>query len=101
VPGLRTRDDYDRAIAVTREVVHAWDPYDLIAGGAPADEFDDEIARMVARLPKIADPATAGQHVEDIFTAQFGRGVLDRKEADAIGERWFAALRQAGLLTDA
>jgi hypothetical protein len=98
VPGLKTREDYDRAIAVTREVLHAWDPYDLISGGAPADEFDDEVARMVARLPKIAGPEDAGRHVEEIFVAQFGVGVLDRKEADAIGERWFAALRDAGLV---
>ena len=99
MPGLKSRDDYDRAIAVTREVVHAWDPYDLISGGAPADEFDDEIARLVARLPRITEAKDAGQHVEEIFTAQFGRGVIDRAEADAIGERWFAALTEAGLMS--
>jgi len=33
---------------VTAAVVWAWDPYSLLAGGAPADELDREIASLVA-----------------------------------------------------
>lgn len=35
---------YMRALEVVGSVIHDWDPYGLIAGGAPADEFDSEIA---------------------------------------------------------
>ena len=36
---MRTRADYDHAFGVVRQVIHAWDPYDLIGGGAPPDEW--------------------------------------------------------------
>jgi len=98
---VKSRDDYDRAIVLTRELMHAWDPGKLLAGGAPRDEFDDEVARLVARLPKITGPEDAGRHVGEVFTAQFGRGVLSEEESNRIGARWHAALREAGLLPDA
>jgi hypothetical protein len=95
---VKTRDDYDRAIVLTRKLVHAWDPMRTLASGAPQDEFDDEIARLVARIPRITDAADAGIQVADVFTAQFGRGVLGVDDAARMGERWFAALREADLL---
>lgn len=95
---MKTREDYDRAIVLTRELMHAWDPGKLLAGGAPRDEFDDEIARLVARIPKIGSAEEAGRQVGEVFTAQFGRGVLSAEESARAGERWFAALREAGLV---
>ena len=95
---MKSRDDYDRAIVLTRALVHAWDPGKLLAGGAPRDEFDDEIARLVARIPKIGSADDAGRQVGEVFTAQFGRGVLSVEESARAGERWYAALGEAGLL---
>jgi hypothetical protein len=95
---MKSREDYDRAIVLTRTLVHAWDPGRLLAGGAPRDEFDDEIARLVARIPRIGDADSAGLHVAEVFTAQFGRGVLSADESAQAGERWFAALREAGVV---
>ena len=94
---VKTREDYDRAIVLTRELMHAWDPGKLLAGGAPRDELDDEVARLVARIPRIAGPDDAGHHVAEVFTAQFGRGVLDATESARIGANWYAALVEAGL----
>jgi hypothetical protein len=96
---MKTREDYDRAVALTRHLVREWDPHALLAGGAPTDEFDDEVARMMARIPRLTSPEDAGRHVADVFTAQFGPGVLDAKESARIGARWFAALVEAGLAT--
>lgn len=95
---MKTREDYDRAIVLTRALVHAWDPQKLLASGAPVDEFDDEVARLVARIPRLRDAEDAGRHVEDVFTAQFGRGVLGTEAAAKMGERWYTALREASLL---
>ena len=47
---MRTRGDYERAIRLVREVVHRWDPYGLLAGGCPADEFDREIEQARPEL---------------------------------------------------
>jgi hypothetical protein len=98
---VKTREDYDRAIVLTRELMHAWDPGKLLAGGAPRDEFDDEVARLVARIPRIADAEDAGRHVGEVFSAQFGLGVVDAAESARIGARWYAALVEAGLARQA
>jgi hypothetical protein len=95
---MKSREDYDRAIVLTRTLVRDWDPQGLLRGGAPQDEFDDEVARLVARIPRITDAAEAGRQIEDVFTAQFGRGVLKADDAMRFGERWHVALREAGLL---
>jgi hypothetical protein len=44
---------YKRALQVVGSVVREWNPYCLLAGGAPADEFDSEIAGVVAQIPRI------------------------------------------------
>ena len=41
---MKTKADYKLALQVVGAVVHEWDPYSLLAGGCPADEFDSEIA---------------------------------------------------------
>ena len=96
---MKSREDYARAVTLTRELVRAWDPGGLLKGGAPTDEFDDEVARLVARIPKITDALEAGRQIEDVFTAQFGRGVLKADDAMRFGERWHVALGEAGLLS--
>lgn len=34
---VKSREAFSGAIAVTRELVHAWDPGQLLDGGAPLD----------------------------------------------------------------
>ena len=48
---MRTKDDYRRAIEVVAAVIREWDPYGLLRTGAPQDEFDSEIAGVVAQIP--------------------------------------------------
>jgi len=96
---MKDREDYDRAIALTRRLMHEWDPHALLKGGAPEDEFDDEIARLVARIPRINGHDDAGRHVAEVFTAQFGQGVLAAEDSARIGALWYTALLDAGLAT--
>ncbi len=44
---MAARPDDDRALAVVRNLIREWDSYSLIAGGAPSDEWDGEIAAVV------------------------------------------------------
>jgi hypothetical protein len=94
---MKSREDYDRAIVLTRRLVHEWDPLEVLKLGGPEDEFDDEIARLVARIPRLDGPEDAGRHVAEVFTAQFGPDVLDAKDAARMGALWYAALLDAGL----
>jgi hypothetical protein len=51
---LSSRDDYDRAFAIVRKVIAEWDPYGLIGGGAPLDEWDSAVAKILAQVPRFA-----------------------------------------------
>src|SRR5688572_7024510 len=95
---MKSREDYDRAVVLTRTLVREWDPGGMLRKGAPDDEWDDEIARLVARIPRVAGADDAGRHIAEVFTAAFGRGVLNADASADFGRRWHAALGESGLL---
>jgi hypothetical protein len=67
---MRTRDDYDRAFAIVRAAVARWDPALLLSGGAPADEWDAEIASL---LPKLRTSKTSANLADELFALFGGR----------------------------
>lgn len=82
---MKTRDDYDRVFALVREMINAWDPTGLIGGGAPADEWEDEVARLVAMVPQIRSEADAAAAVSSIFTASLAPERVSDAECAQIG----------------
>lgn len=95
---MQTRHDYERAFEVVREVIHKWDPYGLLEIGAPAHEFDHEIARLVAQITHITSDADAANAVSRVFSQAFhpeGFGPLDCAE---VGSHLFRALTASGLV---
>lgn len=95
---LRTRADYERALAVVREVILAWDPHGLVHGGAPADEWDAEVAALVRVIPRIASEADASHAISRVFTNALGPDDFGPDACEATGRRLFAALAAAGLV---
>jgi hypothetical protein len=95
---MRTRDDYDRAIRVVREVIHRWDPYSLLAGGCPLDEFDGEIAAVVAQIPRIRSPADAAHALSRVFSSAFEPGLFRPEHCEKEGADLYKALSSEGLL---
>jgi hypothetical protein len=63
--------DYKRALQVVGSVIREWDPYGLIAGGAPADEFDSEIAGVAAQVPRIKTEKEAVLALSRVFSSAF------------------------------
>lgn len=90
---LRTREDYDRAFTAVRAVIHAWDPHDLIHMGAPADEWDDEIARLVTRIPTIESADEAARAVSEVFSEAFTPAKFTPSHCAEVGERLYEAVR--------
>ena len=95
---MRTRADYDRALAVVRDVIHEWDPYALIAGGAPADEWDGEIASVVAQIPRIKSQDDAAHAVSRVFASALEPEGFSPADCAEVGRRLYLALADAGLL---
>ncbi len=95
---MKDRSQYNKAIGVVRGVIRAWDPYCLIAKGAPADEFDDEIVKITARIPGFRSPSDAALAISEVFSASFGTEGFSVADCSAPAEQIFAALGRARLL---
>ena len=93
---LRTKKDYKRALRVVGGVIDAWDPYDLLAMGCPADEFDPEIADIVRHLHQIDSPEKAAEVVSDVFSRWFVPRDFPVSVCEDVGARLFEAMREEG-----
>ncbi len=92
------KERYRELSALVREVVIEWNPYDLLGRGAATDEFDSEIAHIVAQVRKIQSEADATSVVSGVFSAAFEPQSFTVEACAAVGERLFARLRAAGFV---
>ena len=99
--GVKTKADYLRACEVTKRVIDAWDPYNLLSEGAPSDEFDGYIARVVTYVPQMLTPEDAIAAVSRIFSEAFEPELFRPSHCQDVGTKLFSALAQAGLLPSA
>jgi hypothetical protein len=95
---VKDRRDYDRAIEIIGAMIRAWDPYSLIAEGAPSDEFDDQIARITAKVPSFHGIDEIAQVISDVFSASFGPGSFTPTDCFIPAQEIFMELRRAKLL---
>lgn len=95
---MKTRADYDAALAIVREVIANWDPYALIAGGAPPDEFDREVARIVARVPHINSPGQAAYELSAVFSEAFDPAHFALHDCCVVGTTLYERLTNAGFI---
>jgi hypothetical protein len=91
---------YKRAIRAVREVVHRWDPYGLLGSGCPADEFDREIAAVVAQVPRIRSRADAAHALTRVFSSAFERNRFRPEDCASPGAELYDALFAAGLMAE-
>lgn len=95
---LSSRDDYDRAFAIVRKVIAEWDPYGLIGGGAPLDEWDAEVAKILAQVPRMRSAQDAAQAVSQTFSRELEPTCFSREECEAVGGQLFEALVHARVI---
>ena len=98
-PNVAGRKKYERMWVITAEIIRKWDPYNLLAGGAPADELDHEIASLVAEIPRMKLAADAVNAVSRIFGSNFESSPLPLESCEGVGNKLFAALKAQDLLT--
>ncbi|MFC7301085.1 hypothetical protein [Cognatiluteimonas weifangensis] len=80
---MKDRREYEKAVEIIGCVIRAWDPYSLIAEGAPADEFNGQIAKITAKVPTFRSPSDAAQVISAVFSASFGPRVFLRLTAQS------------------
>jgi hypothetical protein len=96
---MRNRNDYEKAIEVTGAVIRGWDPYCLIEEGAPSDEFDAEIEKLVTYIPHIRSAADAAQAISEVLSTAFETERFSAAQCTEPGEKLFASLVTAGLVS--
>ena len=89
---------YKQALQVVGSVVREWDPYSLIAGGAPEDEFDSEIAGVVAQIPRIKTEKEAILALSRVFSSAFEAEHFTPGKCTEVGKKLFAALSANGFV---
>lgn len=92
------RREREKAFDAVRSVIHQWDPYDLLAGGAPADEFDSEISAVVNQLHRVRSPLDAAHAISRVFSSSFSSPSFTVEECRAVGERLHQTLVERGIL---
>lgn len=94
---MRSTADYKAAITAIRSVIAAWDPYALIEGGAPPDEFDSEVARLASRVRRIDSAESAAVQVAEVFSEAFEPSLFELEACREVGMELFKKLSAAGL----
>jgi Domain of unknown function (DUF1871) len=89
---------YKQAFDAVRTVIHEWDPYGLIQGGAPADEFDGEIASIVGQIPRIQSCNDANHVLSRVFSSSFEPELFKPEDCRQVGEKLYRALESKGLI---
>ena len=95
---MRTREDYEKAFETVAEVIRQWDPDGLLAGGAPRDEYDREIAKIVTSIPKISCALDATRTISDVFSEMFDPADYAPEKCSATGSLLYTRLVRAGLV---
>ncbi len=94
---MKTRTDYNAALDVVASVINAWDPYSLLSGGSPPDEFEAEIAALVPRVRHIHSPEGAAREIAVVFAAAFEPHFTPEVCAE-VGAQLYSRLPEADLL---
>ena len=97
-PNAAGRTKYQQMWNATAGIIRDWDPYGLLGGGAPGDEFDREIASLVAQIPRIHSAADATQAIARIFASSLEVHSFTEETCSEVGKRLYAALAEQGLL---
>ena len=98
---MTDRSQWKRIEPVVRKVIHGWDPYHLLQGGAPENEWDQEILQIVGRVNRIGSPADAAKVISEVFTGAFHPEGFGQDDCAEVGRKLFSALKDAGLIQTA
>lgn len=98
---MTDRKQWKKVETVVRDVIHKWDPYGLIGAGAPKDEWDSEILKIVGRLQSIRTPLGCAVAISDAFSIAFQSEEFKIENCDQVGQQLFDALNEAGLIQHA
>lgn len=90
----------EKIFDAVRSVVNEWDPYDLLASGAPDDEFGSEISAVVRQLDRIHSPRDASHVISRVFSSSFEPELFQVEHCQSVGERLYSVLVERDIIED-
>jgi hypothetical protein len=88
----------EKIFDAVRSVIHEWDPYDLLAGGAPDDEFDSEISAVIRQLDRIHSARDASHVISRVFSSSFEPEPFQVEYCESVGKRLYEVLAVRGII---
>ena len=83
---------------IVKSVIYEWDPYGLLAGGAPTDEFDGEIRSIASQTENIESSGDASQLIHKVFSESFSADDFKKEVCEYVGVKLYSALRKHNAL---
>lgn len=94
---MRTKKDYEKAIEIVRSSFHRIDPYALLEGGAPDDEFDSEIQKIIAKYSEWNSAQDVTNSIVSVLNASFD-GLFQGREFETEAQVVYTEFRSHGFL---
>ena len=85
---------------VVTKVINKWDPYHLIRGGAPRDEFKREIADICKLVPHAVNASEFAYAISDVFSKAFEPRGFAPGDCMYIGKKLCAELKKAKMVKE-
>jgi hypothetical protein len=98
---MNSRLDYDQALSIVGAAILAWDPFGLAADSAPPDEYAEEVARVVALIPRCRSEAELAAAISEVFSESFDSDTLTVAKCSEPARLAYTGLVGAGLLQPA
>jgi hypothetical protein len=95
---MNTRKEYDACLGIVQQVLRQWDPYSLLAGGAPQTEFDSEAVEVMTHVPRIHNAKDAALALSAVFSTSFEACGFSEAECHEAGAALFLGLVEAGFV---
>jgi hypothetical protein len=94
------RREREKIFEAVRSVINEWDPYDLLANGAPDDEFGMEISAVIRQLDRIRSPLEASHVISRVFSSSFEPELFQVEHCQSVGERLYLVLVERGIIEE-
>ncbi|MEQ1794125.1 MAG: DUF1871 family protein [Nitrospira sp.] len=92
------KQKYKQMFSLVRAVINRWDPYGLLAGGAPEDEFEHETALVVAKVKTIKTETDATVVLSEVFSDAFEPQYFTVEACAQVGRDLFHELKSANVI---
>jgi hypothetical protein len=89
---------YNELMETVGAAIKKLDPYGLIAGGAPSNEFDSEVAKISTEALKPTSVRDFASFIAEVLNESFGKG-FSTDSCLPVAKEIRSELKQKGLLS--